>query len=257
MRIGAALADPSPMNRQSQFAYRCNQCGRCCRNQSITLSPVDVIAIARATGLSTREAVTRYTMRRGSLLRFQDNGECVALDGVRCTIHRGRPLACRLYPLGLERDRTEERFIRLEPAVGSAGIYGEAGTVSEFVAAQDIDERLALNERHRPLISILRDRVAHAIDFETVEPREFWRRAVAEALRETNHDPNRLIDAIFDADGAGCYRESIRATVEAHSSALTGIVRRETDGAALAVAAVLLAVSLGFSPSEAINRGTA
>jgi Fe-S-cluster containining protein len=245
------------MNRQSPFSYRCNQCGRCCDNQVITLSPVDVIAIARATGLSTSEAVARYTMRRGSLLRFQANGECVALDGARCTIHRGRPLACRLYPLGLERDGTRENFVLLEPAAGSAGVYGDAGAVREFLVAEGIDERLTLNEHYWPLISILRDRVASVTDFETVEPREFWRRAVAEALRETNLDPNRLVDAIFDADGIGCCRESITATVEVHASALTEIARREADGAALAVAAVLLTVSLGYSPSEAIDRGTA
>src|SRR5579864_2216542 len=162
------------MNRQSPFSYRCNQCGRCCRTQTITLSPVDVIAIARSTGLSTSDVVARYAMRRGSLLRFGANGECVALDGIRCTIHRGRPLACRLYPLGLERDGTNERFVRLEPAADSAGVYGDDGTVGEFLRAQDIDGRLKLNELYRPLISLLRDRVAGAINFETVEPREFW-----------------------------------------------------------------------------------
>jgi Fe-S-cluster containining protein len=218
---------------------------------------VDVIAIARATGLSTSEAVARYTMRRGSLLRFQANGECVALDSVRCTIYRGRPLACRLYPLGLERDGTPERFVRLQPAAGSAGIYGDAETVGEFLAAQGIDERLTLNERYRPLIWILRDRLASVTNFETVEPREFWRRAIAEALRETNYDSNRLVDAIFDADGDGGYRKSIAATVEEHVSALTEFAGRETDGATLAAAAVLLAVSLGYSPDEAIANGSA
>jgi Fe-S-cluster containining protein len=247
----------SSMNRQSRFSYRCNQCGRCCRNQSITLSPVDVIAIARATGLTTSEAVVRYTMRRGSLLRFGANGACVALDWVRCTIHRGRPLACRLYPLGLERDGTNERFVRLEPAADSAGVYGDDGIVGEFLRAQDIDGRLKLNELYRPLISTLGDRAASVTDFETIEPREFWRRAVAEALRETNYDSNLLIDAIFDADRAGCYREAVAATVEVHMAALINIVRHESDGAVLAAAAVLLAVSLGYPPSEAISGVTA
>lgn len=241
------------MNRQNLFSYRCNQCGRCCHNQSITLSPVDVIAIARETGLSTSAVTARYAMRRGSLLRFGANGACVALDGVRCTIHRGRPLACRLYPLGFEREGTIERFVQLEPAAGSAGIYGGDGTVGEFLRAQDIDERLILNERYRPLISMLRDRIASVIDFETVEPREFCRRAVAEALREADYDPNWLIDAIFDPDGNGCYRESVAETVEAHAVALIESARNVPDGSVLAVAAVLLAVSLGYPPSEAID----
>jgi Fe-S-cluster containining protein len=240
------------MDRQNAFSYRCNQCGRCCHDQVITLSPVEVIAIARTRGISTGKAVARYTIRRGSLLRFGANGGCAALDGARCSIHRGRPLACRLYPLGLERDGARERFIRLEAAAGSTGVYGDDGTIGEFLAGQDIEGYLALNERYRPLIRVLGERVAKLVDFEAVEPREFWRRAVAEALRETNFDANRIIDAIFDADGAGCAHDSITATVETHLSALTEIVRRETDGAAIAVAAVLLAVSLGYSPAAPI-----
>jgi Fe-S-cluster containining protein len=238
------------MERQSAFSYRCNQCGRCCHDQAITLSPVDVIAIARTAGISTGEAVARYTIRRGSLLKFGAHGGCVALDGTRCLIHRGRPLACRLYPLGLERDGAQERFIRLEAATGSAGVYGDDGTIREFLATQDIDGRLALNERYRPLIRVLGERVANLVDIETVEPREFRRRAVAEALQETNFDANRIIDAIFDADGAGCARDSIAATVEAHLAVLAEIARRETDASTIAVAAVLLAVNLGYSPSE-------
>jgi uncharacterized protein len=240
------------MDRQSAFSYRCNQCGRCCHDQAITLSPVDVIAIARSVGISTGEAAARYTMRRGSLLRFSASGGCAALDGVRCSIHRGRPLACRLYPLGLERDGAHERFIRLAAATGSTGLYGDDGTLGEFLAGQDIDERLTLNERYRPLIRILSEQVAKLVDFEAVEPREFLRRAIAEALRETDFDANPIIDAIFDGDRAGCARTSIAATVEAHVWTLAEIARRATDAMAVAVAAVLLAVSLGYSPSEPI-----
>jgi Fe-S-cluster containining protein len=240
------------MKRQTPFSYQCNQCGRCCHDQAITLSPVDVIAIARASGLSTGAAVVRYTIRRGSLLRFDADRGCAALDGVSCSIHRGRPLACRLYPLGMERDGTGERFVQLESAPGSAGIYGASGTVAQFLIPQGVDAQLELNERYRSLIVILRDRVAALTDFEIVEPREFWRRATADALRETNFDPNALIDALFDADGAGCYRESIAATVEAHLPAMTALVRATSDATQIAVAATLLAVSLGYSPGEAV-----
>src|SRR5580698_4434245 len=121
------------MDRRSAFSYRCNQCGRCCHDQAITLSPVDIIAIARSAGISTGEAVARYTMRRGSSLRFGANGACAALDGTLCSIHCGRPLACRLYPLGLERDGARERFIQLEAAAGSTGLYGADGMIGEYL----------------------------------------------------------------------------------------------------------------------------
>ena len=127
------------MERGSKFSYVCNRCGLCCRDKVITLSPYDVIRIARAAKISTGTVVARYTIRRGSLLRFLPDGRCAALDGPRCTIHSGRPLACRLYPLGLERAPGAdgagyvERFLQLESAAGSLGVYAVAGTIAEFL----------------------------------------------------------------------------------------------------------------------------
>ena len=121
------------MERQSKFSYVCNRCGLCCRDKVIALSPYDVIRIARAAKISTGAAVARYTIRRGSLLRFLPDGRCAAFDGPRCTIHPGRPLACRLYPLGLERAPGVdgagyvERFVQLEPAAGSLGVLRSIG----------------------------------------------------------------------------------------------------------------------------------
>jgi hypothetical protein len=91
------------------------------------------------------------------------------------------------------------------------------------------------------------------VDFDTTEPREFWRRAVREALAESNFDPNPLIGALFGPDALGCGRESDTATVEAHIEVLEDLVRRETHADILAAAAVLLAVSLGYSPAEAMS----
>jgi Fe-S-cluster containining protein len=164
------------MNRNSYFSYTCNQCGLCCRGQVITLAPYDVIRIALAAGISTGDAIRKYSIRRGSILRFKKSGECVALDGTRCSLHRGRPLACRLYLLGLQRDEDgSESYARLEPAPSSLGVYGDDGTVAAFLGTQGVDEYLAANERYRALLPILRERVAAVVDFERVEPGEFWR----------------------------------------------------------------------------------
>lgn len=242
------------MERGSKFSYICNRCGLCCRDKVITLSPYDVIRIARAVKVTTGTVVARYTMRRGSLLRFLPDGRCAALDAPRCTIHSGRPLACRLYPLGLERAPGAddagyvERFLQLEPAAGSLGVYGVAGTIAEFLDGQGIDPYLNAVAFYYPLVANFRGRVAATVDFERVEPREFWRRAAREALAESNYDPNQLIDAMFDPDGLGCGRTSAEETAVAHVATLDEMAARQRDGALVAAAATMLATSLGYAP---------
>jgi Fe-S-cluster containining protein len=241
-----------PMDRRTPFSYRCNQCGRCCYDKVITLSPYDVIRIARSSVLSTGEVVRRYTIRRGSILRFLPEGMCAALDGTRCTLHRGRPLACRLYPLGLERAPQGDRLIALEPAQGSLGVYGEDSTAGDFIDANGTADYLAAIEQYCALIPKFRAHVVAMVDFERIEPREFWRCAVAEALREVGYDPNPIIDAMFDPDAHGCGPGDMDVIVVAHIALLDELIRDETKAGRLAAAAVMLAVSLGYSPGEVI-----
>jgi Fe-S-cluster containining protein len=241
------------VNRKSQFSYLCNACGLCCHDKVITLSPFDVLQLARAAGVSTREAIERFTIRRGSILKFTDGGACVALGGARCGVHRGRPLACRLYPLGIERieEVGDEKFVTLEPAKGSLGVYGVDGTVNDFVESQGVGEYLEASARYRSLLAVFRGRIKATVDFDRVEPREFWRIAVREALAESNYDANPLIDAMFDVGGVGCADNA--EIVEAHIERLTEMIRRESSADLLAAAAVMLAVSIGFSADEVMR----
>ena len=234
------------MNRQSPFSYLCNACGRCCRDKVITLSPYDVFTMARAAGVSSAEVVGRFTIRRGSILRFTADGACAALQGARCSVHRGRPLACRLYPLGIERDFAGrvERFVQLDPAPQSAGVYGVLGKVADFLESQGVPEYLAMNHRYRPLITVFRNRVNELVDFEKIEPREFWRRATREALAESGYDPNPIIDAMFQPGDS----------TARHIESLAKLAQETHAAESLAEAAVFLAASLGYSPSVASEQ---
>ena len=243
------------MNRQSLFSYLCNACGLCCHDKVITLSPYDVLRLARATGVSTREAIDRFTIRRGSILKFTGDGACVALDGVRCGVHRGRPLACRLYPLGIEftKNTGAEKFVMLEPAAGSLSVYGIDGDVNDFVGGQGVAPYLDANARYALLLAVFRERIAATVDFDRVEPREFWRRAAREALAESNYDANPLIDAMFDASGIDDAHIDDAEIVAAHIERLARMIGRESNAELLAAAAVMLAVSLGQSPGAVMR----
>ncbi len=238
------------MKPTARFSYVCHQCGHCCRDQVIALSPYDLIRIARAAGLSTAAARERFTRRRGSILRFDHRGACSALIDTTCSLHSGRPLACRLYPLGMQHNADETAsFFRLEPALGSRGVYGTAGAITDFLRDQGVPAYLEALSAYRALLPLMRARLDQRVNFDHVEPREFWRVATREALAEENFDPNPLIDVLYDPDGLGCVNSPPSATVPAHIAALRDLIMDTGGAAVIAAAGVLLAVSLGYTPA--------
>ena len=138
--------------------------------------------------------------------------------------------------------------MQLESAVGSLGDYGIDGDVDSFLEAQGVAPYLATNSRYASLLAVFRERIAATVDFDRVEPREFWRRAVREALAESNYDPNPLIDAMFDASTTVGIDDA--EIVAVHVERLAQMIRHESNAEMLAAAAVFLAVSMGYSPSE-------
>ncbi len=122
--------------RTSAFSYACGGCGRCCHDKRITLSVYEVARLAAARGTTTTEILASHTAESGTVLRFGPDG-CTFLEGGSCTVHSGRPLACRLYPLGRYVDADgAESFLEVTPHPETEGVYGEAGTVGGWVEAQ-------------------------------------------------------------------------------------------------------------------------
>jgi hypothetical protein len=151
----------------------------------------------------------------------------------------------------LEHDRRgAERYRRLEPAARSRGIYGDDGTTEDFLAAQGAQVYIRTNRRYASLLGTFQQRISELNDFDIVEPREFWRVAVREALAEANFDFNPIIEALFDPDSLGCRAPSDSDFIEQHMKLIEQIIRRESDPALLATAAIMVAVCLGYSPNE-------
>ena len=212
------------------------------------------MGMAAAAGLGTAETITRYTLRRGSLLRFGADNACAALRQGRCGIHRGRPLPCRLYPLGWERTLDGERFIRLEPAPGSIGSYGADGVVGDFLEQQETGPYFRAVELYQRLLPVMSARISDLMDFESTEPAEFRRVAVREAMAESGYDFNPLIEAMFDSDPWSGFAANGFRSPRRHVVALGKLVQAHANAHEVAAAAVLMAVSLGHTPAEVWNK---
>ncbi len=136
----------------SAFSYTCRACTRCCYTHRVRVTPFDVLALARHLGISTTQVLRQYLDGDGALLRNSETGGCVFLGRGGCTAHAGRPLACRLYPLGRRiESQGGERFHRLEAHPATEGIYGERGTVRDFLREQGAMDHLQASDRYLQL----------------------------------------------------------------------------------------------------------
>ena len=150
----AAPLRPVLRTRASAFSYECRACGRCCREKLIPVNPYEVARLAAHLGIGTTEFIARYT-EGGTSLAVREDVTCIFLDQGGCAVHADRPLACRLYPLGLVTTPEGEAVVELEPQAGSEGVRGEAGTVAQFLEAQGVAPYLDASHRYHTALDHL------------------------------------------------------------------------------------------------------
>jgi hypothetical protein len=83
----------------------------------------------------------------------RDSDACIFLGENGCTVHKDRPLACRLYPLGrLRLDNSRGIFTELSPHPESDGEYGTSSTVDGYLQTQDVENYLQAEKLYRKVI---------------------------------------------------------------------------------------------------------
>ena len=127
------------LSNDAPFSYACSGCGRCCRGTRIQLNPYEVARLARHKDESISDFRDRWT-DDGVALRQAEDKACVFLGAGGCAVYGDRPLVCRLYPLGRHIDETGQvRYSRARGDPGPGGVFGEAGTIADFLTKQGAD----------------------------------------------------------------------------------------------------------------------
>ncbi|WP_412061851.1 YkgJ family cysteine cluster protein [Rubrivirga sp. IMCC45206] len=153
--------------RSDAFAYTCHGCARCCHHKGIRVGPYEAARLAAVLGTTTTAVLARDVDPASGTLRQRDDGACVYLAEGRCTVHAGRPLACRLYPLGwVGTVEDAEVFVELAPLPESAGQYGGVGTVAAYLDHQGT----APYERRAADYAAVARRVAAALAIDGPDP---------------------------------------------------------------------------------------
>ena len=96
----------------------CSRSGTCCHGKTVRLNPWELACLAEAKALTPRAFRDGYCDFGGIHLRFdgapgwrQQPACSQYAPDFGCSVHWGRPLACRLYPLGRIRQGEELHYI--------------------------------------------------------------------------------------------------------------------------------------------------
>ncbi len=97
----------TPLNPDSRLPLTCSRTGTCCHGNRVWLNPWELLSLATEKGISAREFRDQHSLFGGIRLLFngkaghRDRPACNQyIDNFGCSVHAGRPLACRLFPLG-------------------------------------------------------------------------------------------------------------------------------------------------------------
>lgn len=155
----AAPVQPIRLTGNDRFRFRCHKgvsCwNECCYDTDITLTPFDILALARRFDVRPAEFLATYTypsmFDRADLpvaklsMVDKEGGKnpCVFLDPeAGCTVYEDRPASCRYYPLGLAsvkmkgHEAPEDFFFLVKESHCKGHEEDQEQTVNEFRRAQ-------------------------------------------------------------------------------------------------------------------------
>jgi Fe-S-cluster containining protein len=147
----------------------CSRSGTCCHGKMVWLNPWELARLAAAKDMPAGEFRDRFSEFGGIRLRFDGPPgwkglpACSQFDpGRGCSVHPGRPLACRLYPLGRQLHGKDVHYIhdgeRFPCLSGCAEVVDLPHlTVAEYLAGQDVDAGQRAQDAYLVLMQRLAD----------------------------------------------------------------------------------------------------
>lgn len=106
------------LSTKSILPLTCSRSGTCCFGKAVMLNPWELIRFSKEKKITSREFRDLYCDFGGIQLRFNGKPDkkgqpaCSQyINNFGCSVHQGRPLACRLYPLGRQIQFNKAHYI--------------------------------------------------------------------------------------------------------------------------------------------------
>ena len=183
----------------------CSRSGTCCHGKTVKLNPWELACLAEAKGLTPRAFRDRYCDFGGIQLRFdgapgwrQQPACSQYVPDFGCSVHVGRPLVCRLYPLGRLRQGEDLHYMYqgsdfpciegcpevLDLPQLSVAAYIEKQAAKLFEVAQDEYLELMQNLADSAFALLLESGLAESGDRQTLR---LWREMGREAPEQSQY----------------------------------------------------------------------
>jgi Fe-S-cluster containining protein len=146
------------LSNKSILPLTCSRAGTCCYGKVVNLNPWELFNLSREKEITPKEFRDLYCEFGGIRLRFDGKADTKGqqscsqyVDNFGCSVHLGRPLACRLFPLGRQIQNNKAHYIYqgakfpcltdcaevLELPQLSVGEYLKGQAADQFEKAQD------------------------------------------------------------------------------------------------------------------------
>lgn len=264
---------------KDQLPLTCTRTGTCCHGKNVNINPWELAYLAAAKNMSSIHFRDEYTEFGGIKLLFngaagwKDQNACSLYnENVGCTNHEGRPLACRLYPLGRQKQAEETTYIYqgtsfpcLEGCPDVINLpqltvedYIKGQKAQEFEMAQDVYLEVMQNLADLAFVLLLETKLAKYGDKETLR---IWSRMSTETpLELTSRLPSEWLDLLMVPsleipklsliDFASQHNELLQSKAQESFNHLTSLSEIQEASCLLMGLALHLSRSLGANPQE-------
>lgn len=103
--------------------FKCEKCGRCCRNGVVRMTADEVGAVSEKMNLEIHQIIQIYGMKRyGGMFEITCEGACPFLNNNKCSIQDIKPRHCSTYPFWPENTETPDAWNHAAltcPGIGS------------------------------------------------------------------------------------------------------------------------------------------
>jgi Fe-S-cluster containining protein len=108
----------TPLTPQDILPLTCSRKGTCCHGNQVFINAWELHCLAAEKGISPNEFKTQFCDLNGIRLKFAGEADnrgkhaCnLYVSDVGCSVHTGRPLACRLFPLGRQIQNEKIQYV--------------------------------------------------------------------------------------------------------------------------------------------------